>query len=213
MATLMGLRNSALREHSLREEIMLKRRTFLSVNDRVWTKEPDFIKVKPGKIHIFKILSAGNCLAFGLGDSDNLTTYKPFPLEPGHISPQSKMQSHHSGGRSVMTFFLETASPCLPHKGTEVLKLIVKNIAVVVLCAQLCLTLQSDGQSLHRAPLSMGFSRQEYWSGLPFPTPGDLPDPAVEPTSLASSALANGFFSTAPPGKPPIFFSPSFPEI
>ena len=70
MATLMGLRNSALREHSLREEIMLKRRTFLSVNDRVWTKEPDFIKVKPGKIHIFKILSAGNCLAFGLGDSD-----------------------------------------------------------------------------------------------------------------------------------------------
>ena len=35
----------------------------------------------------------------------------------------------------------------------------------------------------HQAPLSMGFSRQEYWSGLPFPSPGDLPDPAIEPQS------------------------------
>ena len=49
----------------------------------------------------------------------------------------------------------------------------------------------------------MGFPRQEYWRGLPFPTPGDLPDPGIEPTSLASSALAGGFFTTEPPGKPP----------
>ena len=42
----------------------------------------------------------------------------------------------------------------------------------------------------HQVPLSMGFSRQEYWSGLPFPTPGDLPDPGMEPTSLVSPALA-----------------------
>ena len=42
----------------------------------------------------------------------------------------------------------------------------------------------------HQAPLSMGFSRQEYWSGLPFPTPGDLPHPGIEPTSLESPALA-----------------------
>ena len=40
-----------------------------------------------------------------------------------------------------------------------------------------------------QAPLSMGFSRQEYWSGLPFPSPGDLPDPGIEPESLASLAL------------------------
>ena len=53
-----------------------------------------------------------------------------------------------------------------------------------------------------QAPLSMEFSRQEYWSGLPFPTPGDLPDPGIEPTSLASPALAGGFFTTEPPGKP-----------
>ena len=44
-------------------------------------------------------------------------------------------------------------------------------------------------------PLSMGVSRQEYWSGLPFPSPGDLPDPGIEPTSLASPALAGEFFT------------------
>ena len=50
-----------------------------------------------------------------------------------------------------------------------------------------------------QAPLSMGFPRQEYWSGLPFPSPGDLPDPETEPMS---PALAGGFFTTEPPGKP-----------
>ena len=43
----------------------------------------------------------------------------------------------------------------------------------------------------HQAPLSMEFSRQEYWSVLPFPSPGDLPDPGMEPTSLASPANCN----------------------
>ena len=51
------------------------------------------------------------------------------------------------------------------------------------------------------APQSMSFSRQEYWSGLPFPTPGDLPNPGIEPASLVSPALAGGFFTTASPGK------------
>ena len=48
-----------------------------------------------------------------------------------------------------------------------------------------------------QAPLSMEFSRQEYWSGLPFPTPGD-PDPGIKPTSLASPALTDRFFITVP---------------
>ena len=48
----------------------------------------------------------------------------------------------------------------------------------------------------------MGFPRQEYWSGLPFPSPGDLPDPVMEPMSPASPAFADGFFTTEPPGKP-----------
>ena len=53
-----------------------------------------------------------------------------------------------------------------------------------------------------QASLSMEFSRQEYWSALPFSTPGDLPDPGVEPMSLASPAFSGGFFTTVPPGKP-----------
>ena len=48
-----------------------------------------------------------------------------------------------------------------------------------------------------QAPLSMGFSRQEYWSGLPCPSPGDLPDPGIKPMSLMSPALAGGFFTTS----------------
>ena len=51
----------------------------------------------------------------------------------------------------------------------------------------------------HQAPLSMGFTSQECWSGLSFPSPEDLPDPEIEP---ASPALAGGFFTTKPPGKP-----------
>ena len=54
----------------------------------------------------------------------------------------------------------------------------------------------------HQTPLSMGFSRQEYCSGLPFPSSGHLPDPGFKPASLAPSALAHGFFTTAPTGKP-----------
>ena len=49
----------------------------------------------------------------------------------------------------------------------------------------------------HQAPLSMGFSKQEYWSGLPFPSPVDLPDPGIEPASLMSPALASRFFTTS----------------
>ena len=49
-----------------------------------------------------------------------------------------------------------------------------------------------------QAPLSKGFSRQEYWNGLPFSSPGDLPNPEIEPMS---PALAGGFFITEPPGK------------
>ena len=45
------------------------------------------------------------------------------------------------------------------------------------------------------------FPKQEYWSGVPLPTPGDLPDPEIEPTSPVSSALAKRFFTTVPPGK------------
>ena len=58
-----------------------------------------------------------------------------------------------------------------------------------------------------QAPVSVGFSRQEYWSGLPCPPPGDLPDPGIETVSLMSPTLAGRFFTTQPPGKPPIYYS------
>ena len=63
-------------------------------------------------------------------------------------------------------------------------------------CVQLCATLWTVG---HEAPLPMGFSRQEYWSGFPFPPPGDLPDPGIE---LRSPALQADYLPSEPLGKP-----------
>ena len=53
----------------------------------------------------------------------------------------------------------------------------------------------------HWAPLFMEFSRQEYWRGLPFPTPGNLPNAGIEPMSLTSPAFAGRFFTTEPPSR------------
>ena len=53
-----------------------------------------------------------------------------------------------------------------------------------------------------QAPLSIGFPRQEHWSGLPFPSPGDPPGPGVQPLSPGSPALESVFFTTVPPGNP-----------
>ena len=66
-------------------------------------------------------------------------------------------------------------------------------------CIRLC---EIPWTIAHQAPLFMEFSRQEYWSELLFPTPGDLPDPGIKLLSLVFLALAGGFFTTAPPRKP-----------
>ena len=66
------------------------------------------------------------------------------------------------------------------------------------LVTKLCLT-ATPRTITHQAPLSLGFPRQDYWSGLPFPSLGDLPDPGIKLTSLA---LASRFFSIVLPGKP-----------
>ena len=58
-----------------------------------------------------------------------------------------------------------------------------------------------------QAPLSMGFSRQEYWSGLPFPSRGDIPDPGIEPGSPVFQADA---LTSEPPGKPKLLYKPPF---
>ena len=81
-------------------------------------------------------------------------------------------------------------------------------IYIYYICNIICVTrvlcsVMPDSDSCERMdcsppdPLSMGFSRQEYWSGWPFPTPGDLPHPGIEPKSLAPLALAGRFFTNS----------------
>ena len=85
-------------------------------------------------------------------------------------------------------------------------------VRVCMLCACTYMQLLSRVQ-LFTAPwtltyqprLSLKFSRLEYWSSLPFPVPGDLPDPRVKPQTLKSPALASRFFTTASPGLPSIW--------
>ena len=71
------------------------------------------------------------------------------------------------------------------------------------LVAKSCPTLATQWTLAHQASLSLGFPRQEYWSGLPFPSPGDLPNPGIKPGSPVSPALVGGFFTTEPPRKLP----------
>ena len=68
---------------------------------------------------------------------------------------------------------------------------------ILCLVAQWCLTLWGSIDWVHHAPLSKEFSRQEYWTGSPFPTPRYLPNTGIKPASRAPSALADGFFTTS----------------
>ena len=67
------------------------------------------------------------------------------------------------------------------------------------LAATSCAALATPWTVAHQAPLSMEFLRQEYWSGLPFPPPGDLPDSGIKPAALVSAAFAGRVFTAAPP--------------
>ena len=71
-------------------------------------------------------------------------------------------------------------------------------LLLLVGCCVVTDSLKTLWAAARQVPLSVGFPRQECWSGLPFAPPGDLPDPGIEPTS---SALAGGFFTIEPPGK------------
>ena len=65
----------------------------------------------------------------------------------------------------------------------------------VLSCSSCIQLFETQWTVAHQAPLSMGFSRQEYWMGLQCPPPGDLPDPGIKPKSLVSPTLAGGFFT------------------
>ena len=114
------------------------------------------------------------------------------------VSKFGKLSSGHRTGKGQLSF--QSKRRAMP-----------KNVQIT---AQLCSfhTLASSSRVLshiwlfatlwtiaHQTPLFVEFSRQEYWSGLPFSSPGDLLDPGIEPVSPASPALAGEFFTTAPP--------------
>ena len=87
---------------------------------------------------------------------------------------------------------------CIPQK----VMCHVLECVFVCVCVQLCLILCNPmDYKACQVPVSMGFLRQ-CWNGLPFPPPGDLPNPGIKPISLASSALAGRFFTTEPSGIP-----------
>ena len=82
---------------------------------------------------------------------------------------------------------------------------VLSDLALQPECVRSCLVVSNSATLwtvARQVPLFMGFPRQEYWSGLPFPPPGDLPDPGMEPMSPASTALAGRFLTTVPPVKP-----------
>ena len=72
-------------------------------------------------------------------------------------------------------------------------------IQPVCVCAVRVLLFETPWAAAHQASLAMGFSRQEYWSGWPFPSPENVPHQGIKPMS---PALAGRFFTTEPPGKP-----------
>ena len=74
---------------------------------------------------------------------------------------------------------------------------ILLNKSVGALFAKLCMTLETPWTVACQVPLSMGFSRQEYWSGLPCTLPGDQPKPGIKPETLMSPALAGEFLTTS----------------
>ena len=105
----------------------------------------------------------------------------------------------------------------LPHSGTWTVlpekDLSLRRKYITLLAGLMCILIHAQSLSfIHvfatpwtvacQAPLSMGFPRQEHWSGLPFHSPGHLPTPGIKPKSSASPALADRFFTTESPGKP-----------
>ena len=122
-----------------------------------------------------------------------------FPSKPGH-SPRSLLNtsfqaalSRDGNQNSERNFFSMFTLRAIRH-----------HIAISGSTPWLCMHVkfsvlsQTPCTDTLQVPLSMEFSRQEYWNGLSFPTPGDLPDPGIEPRS---PALAGGYFTTEPPGK------------
>ena len=123
-------------------------------------------------------------LAMSLVTFKNATFIKRYRWKGGFLGFMRKCQGCRCSSHWLKTF---------GNKGEE--KQVVdlrrhcfKIFLSLSLVAKTCLTLATPWTVACQAPLSMGFSRREYWSGLPFPSPGDLPDPGIEPWSPALQA-------------------------
>ena len=115
-------------------------------------------------------------------------------INPGHISGQNsnlkRCMHPYVHSRAIYN------SPDIETSWTPINGWMGKEEAVCVCSvAQSCLTLLQPIDYRPPDPLSMGFPKQEYWSGMPFPSPGDLPKPGIESAPLASPALVGRFFS------------------
>ena len=123
----------------------------------------------------------------------------PLPPPPGLRKVLESSGSKHSREASVFPSSKSqpphtSARPSLQPEGTPFFWVLLVPMLSHFHCVQLCETLWTID---HQAPLSMGFSRKQYWSGLQRPPPGDLPDPGIEPASLTYSALAGRFFTNS----------------
>ena len=112
-----------------------------------------------------------------------------------------RVQQSKSKKRSEEDTFTRKTQKC--HCETTFLysEICVKYNYSVCVCVS-CSVVSDSLRIAHQAPLSMEFSRQEYWSGLPFPSSGDLPNLGIELASLTSPELAGGFFTTSVTGNP-----------
>ena len=111
---------------------------------------------------------------------------------------------HLKNWRGINTHLEICASTCFldQYLVLQTRLVVIVSFVVAVLVAQLCLSLCDHGLQPTRFLLCLGFSRQEYWSGLLCPLLGDLPDPGIEPMSPVSPALQADSLPTEPPGSP-----------
>ena len=119
-----------------------------------------------------------------------------------YLTLRGRKESGTTSSISSLSFWhlaLQTPAPCqlLVLQWETLCTDFSGNVCIRAKLLQSCLILCNPRTVACQAPLSMGFSKQEYWSGFPFSSPGDLLNPGIEPTSLISPALAGKFFTTS----------------
>ena len=134
--------------------------------------------------------------------SSPLQGSQPSPRPPAItiLKPEPLFKTPASQGKVLTSYPLKASSPAHPNH-----RLLLRFARLCAVVAHRCVfahllsrvrLFETLWTAARQAPLPRGFSRQEYWSGVPRPPPGDLPDPGIKPASLTSPALASGFYIT-----------------